>query len=84
MTPAQPFTWPQISPPEALRPSRLRALRAQRRDKRLAPQALRFAAAAIKPAGIPLSTRTAPSASPPPRGEGPGEGGTTEDQEAQT
>ena len=34
-----PFTWLQISPPVAS-PSRLRALRAQKRDKRLARNAL--------------------------------------------
>ena len=50
MTRALPFTFAQISPARrALRPSRLRALRAQRRDKRLARNALIFLADAEKP-----------------------------------
>jgi hypothetical protein len=60
------FICSQVSPPEALSPSRLRALRAQRRDKRLAPQALIFIpAAAGQPDRRPTIAAPAPSASPP-------------------
>jgi hypothetical protein len=88
MTRARPFTFAQISPPEA-RPSRLRALRAQRREKRLARNALIFIAAANskRDRSAPRIT-PAKSASPPPSlsnriGERPGVGGTTTYQEDQ-
>jgi hypothetical protein len=68
------------------RPSRLAT--GQRRDKRLAPQALNSATAANWPTGLRWSARPAPSGSPPPSlskriGEGLGVGATTQDQEDQ-
>ena len=81
MTRAQPFIFAQISPPEA-RPSRLAA--GQRRDKGLAPQALHFLTAAHSKRDLSMTGPTpAPSASPPPGGEGPGVGGTPLNQEDQ-
>ena len=49
MTQALLFTFAQISPARRAPPSRLRALRAQRRDKNLARNALIFLAAAEDP-----------------------------------
>jgi hypothetical protein len=81
MTLDRPFIFAQISPPEAQlglrhrfkqtneRPSRL--AEGQRRDRRLAPQALNVMPAANR-TGVP----PAPDASPPVHGEGPGVGGT--------
>jgi hypothetical protein len=64
----------QISPPEA-QPSRLAA--GQRRDKRLAPQALNFLTVTNGKRDLSApGQRPTPSASPPPRGEGAGVGGT--------
>jgi hypothetical protein len=77
MTRTQAFRLVQISQPEARqglrprfeqtmsRPSRLRALRAQRRDKRLAPQALDLKPAIRKPVDLPPGLAPAPSATPP-------------------
>lgn len=81
----------QISPPEVRQglrlwveqtisqPSRLAA--GQRRDKRLAPQALNSITPANSKRDISAPGLTpTPSASPPPRGEGLGVGGTTPNQ----
>jgi hypothetical protein len=68
MTSAPPFICLQISPPEA-RPSRLRALRAQRRDNRRAPKALHLTAAANGQSdGLPSGAPPRPGASPPTAG----------------